>query len=504
MKDLASVSRGTYKERLVVVSNRGPFTWGMSPEGVRAIRSVGGLVSALEPLMHTYGGLWVAWGGREEEDGSGKAVTLAVKDSPVPYFWKEVLLSKEQVRMYYHGMSNGTLWPLCHYLIESCVFDPEYWAAYVDVNDKFARAVLQDHQDNDWVWVHDYHLALVPWMLRREKPKLPIAFYWHIPFPQVDVFATLPWAQEVLQGLLGSDLIGFHLDTYAHNFMACVKEILKADVDFDAQEVRFHGHVTRVKSFPVGIDYEYFQRLASNQRINQEAARLKARLGTEIVVLGVDRLDYTKGIKERLLALERFLTRYPEYHGRLSMVQIAVPGRLETRAYRRLKRAVEEVVSQVNGKFGRVGWVPVYYMSRSFPREELAVYYSLADIALITPLRDGLNLVAKEYVGSRIRDDGVLVLSKFAGAAEQLTEALIVNPYDIDGLADAIYRAVNMPAEEKAVRMAALKDKVRLYDVYYWLEEFMRAFTSARGRQLPVRVISRMKPVPGARVAWSL
>ena len=468
----------------MVASNRGPYV----VRGRSRVRSVSGLVSALEPPVRASGGVWVAWsGGHATPDGTDAA--------EAGYRWREVHLSAEEVAGYYHGFANRVLWPLCHYFLEKCDFRKGHWETFVRVNRKFAAEILAVADDDDIIWVHDYHLALVPHFLRPGLTRQRLGFFWHIPFPPRDLFQVLPWAGEILRGMLGSDLVGFHSPGYVDNFLSCVRDLPGVRVDRERQGVEYGSRRVLVRAFPAGIDCGYFRALADRSDVAPAAARLRRMLGVERLGLAVDRLDYSKGILERLHALELFWERYPEYRGRVSVIQIAVPSRTEVEAYRALRREVEEAVGRVNGRFSDGHWLPVYYLCRAFTQEELAVYYAAVDVALVTPLRDGLNLVAKEYVATRTDGRGVLVLSRFAGAAEELKEALLVNPYDLEDMVAKIRAAFDMPVTEQVRRMQALQERVRRHDISWWVGSFL-------GTLLEGQVV-RWPRVP-ARLSWAV
>lgn len=459
--------------KLVLISNRGPFQYKQSPGGLKKVYAVSGLVSALEPVLKMRKGLWVSWSGRES-----LVDNLRCSDSQETkgFLWREVPLTAADIKCYYDGFANQVLWPLCHYFIEKCNLRNEYWQNYQAVNRKFARVAQSEIEWPDMVWVHDYHLALVPAFLRHRNNNLKISFFWHIPFPQSDTFKILPWGGELLKGILGSDLIGFHLKAYVENFLGCVSAILGLDVDLRRGQLEYEGRRIVVKAFPVGLDPALFQELARKEDIIQEAQRLKKELKSELLALSVDRLDYSKGILERLRALELFWERNPEYLNRLTFVQIAVPTRSGVPAYNRLSKEVEELVGQINRRFGNGEWFPVHCYYRSFTKEKLAAFYAAADLALVTPLRDGLNLVAKEYVASKMDHKGILVLSRFAGAAEEMSEAVLVNPYNIDDMEEKIKFALTISLAEQRKRLLSLREKVLQHDSSWWVASFLNAF----------------------------
>lgn len=361
-----------------------------------------------------------------------------------------------------------------------CHIGTEYWRGYQVVNKKFVNAFGPVSGDQGLVWIHDFHLTLVPTFLREERPDLSIGFFWHIPFPPSPLFRVLPWREEILRSLLGSDLIGFQLPLHAENFLRCVGDVLKVPIDPQDGSIHYDKRVIRVGVFPVGIDFRKWSDLASSSMIMEKARQIRGEAKAEHIILGVDRLDYTKGIRERLLAFERFLEKYPEFRERVCMIQIAVPSRTRVSEYRTLRREIDEVIGRIIGRFSTREWVPLRYLYHGLPVDDVAAYYLAADLALVTPLRDGMNLVAKEYVASRVEEDGCLILSEFTGAAATLTEAVLVNPYDIERLADTIRSSLSMPETEKRSRMRRLRRAVSEGDVYWWGEKFLESL--ARGK----------------------
>jgi len=483
--------------RLVLVSNRASYILEETPEGINGRRAVSGLVSALEPLLQKSGGVWVAWGGRLAEElvdegrssEPGLLVTRGCQEAQeglrleVPfdeprYTLREVLLTGKEVQGFYHGLSNGCLWPLCHSFLEKTVYNPDHWVKYAEVNRKFARVIMEEAREGDLIWVQDYHLALVPQWIRRWQPGARIAMFWHIPFPPYEIFSTLPWGRQILLGLLGCDLLAFHLESYKENFLKCIRRYF----GLDCQEgyINWGNHTLSVQALPIGIDYQAFRELAEKPVIQQRATQLRESLGTEYMLFGIDRLDYSKGILERLRALEIFLERYPAYLGRVSLVQVAVPSREDVPAYQVLKRQVEEAVGRINGRFTHNWRVPVHYLYGSLSQVDLVAHYLACDLALVTPLRDGLNLVAKEFVASRTDKRGMLLLSPFAGAAAELNEAILVNPYAPGEVAAAIKQGLEMPAGELEKRITLLQSRVRQKDIRWWWQQMKKHFPLVR------------------------
>lgn len=467
----AGIEPGPESTMLAVVSNRLPFSAERHHGELSLTRSPGGLVAALDPVLRRLGGVWVGWPGVPEEDVEAAGGLTMPPDDGVCY--RPVPLSAREVSQYYGGFSNRTLWPLFHYFVGRTTFDSATWRAYERVNERFAGAVAEEARRGALVWVHDYHLLLVPYFLRRLVPQARLAFFLHIPFPAADVFRVLPWSRSLLRGMLASDLVGFQVPAYAQHFLTCAERLLGCEVDRAAGIVRSEGREVSVQVHPISVDTK-----AIEERARPAPPPLpQQERGLE--VLGVDRLDYTKGLQERLLAVERFFERYPGYHGRVQFTQLLVPSRERVAEYSQLKREIDETVGRINGRFSEAGWAPIRYFVRSLPPEELVPLYRQADVALVTPLRDGMNLVAKEYVTAQLENDGVLILSEMAGAAEELQEALIVNPFDVDMVAEAVHRALSMPEDERRARMSALRDRVRAHDVHAWVNRFLEAAAAA-------------------------
>ncbi len=449
--------------RLVLVSNRGPFRLVASPHGMRRQRTVGGLVTSLLPMMEERGGVWVAWG---EPEGK-----YSVPPRQPRFDLHYLALTPQQVHSYYVGFSNNALWPLCHSFLGRVHYDPGEWRVYEQVNQHFAEAALAVAGEGDVIWVQDYQLARVPLFLRQARPEARLLHFWHIPFPPPEIFRTLPWRRAILEGLLACDLVGFHIAEYARNFTAAAVELLGASVD--GEIIRQGGRATRVIARPIGIDVPALEREARQPRTQAAAERLRAGLGPGTLILGVERMDYTKGILERLRGIEHLLERQPAWRGKFSLIQIVTPSRLEVEAYREKKREIDEAVGRINGRFSDDTWIPIRYLHRSFSPSELLAYYRAADIALVTPLRDGLNLVAKEFVAARVDDDGVVILSEFAGVASQLPEALITNPYRQEDVAAALDQALRMPKAEQHERMRAMHQRIREQDIHWWAKGFL-------------------------------
>jgi len=465
--------------RLVVVSNRLPVVVARDGDGWRFEPGSGGLVTALEPVLESRGGLWIGWPGISPEALEEVRPHLADFAADHRFHLEPVPLTEREHELYYAGFANEVLWPLFHDLQTRCTFVPDYWEAFRAVNRRFGEVVAAARRPGDLIWVHDYQLIGVGETVRALAPEARLGFFLHIPFPPPDIFAKLPWRREILRGLLAYDLVGFQTGRDRRNFAACLRAFLpEAPVRGRGrgQHVLHAGRRVRIAYFPIGIDAESFASLARTEAVAVRAAQLRADLGVEHVALGVDRLDYTKGVPFKLEAVRRLLSERPEYRHRFTLVQLTVPSREEVPGYQQQKEEVERQVGEINGAFAEPGWVPIQYLFRSVPREELVALYRAADVCLATSLKDGMNLVAKEYCACQVDRRGVLVLSEFAGAAGQLERgALLINPYDIVGLAGRIHDACRMPAEERQMRMARLQRNVASEHVYRWVDEFLAA-----------------------------
>jgi trehalose 6-phosphate synthase/phosphatase len=468
------------RQRLIVVSNRLPFVFRRDREGRWTTQhGSGGLVSALLPVLRNRGGSWIGWPGTAET-GADLEAAVAAAGADVGFELRAVLLDAKEVTDFYHGFANEIVWPLFHNLQSLCNFDPAYWRTYKAVNQKFAQAVHAEAAASDFIWVHDYHLMNVAAELRALGSRARLGFFLHIPFPPPDIFFNLPWRLTLLNALLQYDLVGFQTPRDRRNFILCLRELMD-EVSVQGKgavvTVTAGGRTLRVGSFPISIDFNAFLRQASSEEVAKRAEELKRRLPGRRIVLGVDRLDYTKGIPHRLIAFRTALERYPDLRERLSFIQVVVPSREDIPQYHQLKTQIEQLAGQINGHYMRPGgWVPVWYVYGSLSRSDLLAYYRAADIGFVTPLKDGMNLVAKEFCASSIEEECVLILSEFAGAAAQLqNNALLVNPYDVEGVADTLYRAFTMSDEERRARMRRMRRSIRESDIFWWVDSFLRA-----------------------------
>ncbi len=455
---------GLRRHRFVVVASRLPVDRAEGPDGEPEWRpSPGGLVSALEPVMRKARGVWIGWSGDAgPAPGPFEAHGLALVGMG---------LSAEQVRDYYEGFCNATLWPLYHDVIAQPEFHRRWWDAYVKVNQSFAQAAVEQAAPGATIWVHDYQLQLVPQMVRDQRDDVRIGFFNHIPFPGYEIFAQLPWRRQVISGLAGADLLGFQRRADAANFLRACRRA--AGLPTRGSTVRVGGREARAVAFPISIDSAGLEQIARQEAVRKRAAEIRQALGNpDTVLLGVDRLDYTKGILHRLRAYGELL-RDGRLGPRTVLVQVASPSRERVGAYRALRDDVELVVSRINGEYAEVGSTPVQYLHQSYPREEMAALYLASDVMLVTSLRDGMNLVAKEYVACRYDESGALVLSEFTGAADELSGAFLINPHDIEGLKDAIVRAATVSPAEARRRMRMMRRPVREHDVGHWAESFL-------------------------------
>lgn len=463
--------------RLVIVSNRLPISFEKNGEELKVKASSGGLISALEPLLKKNGGVWVGNAGTEE---SGETEELLRKESQQQdYEYVPVFLTKDEQLNFYEGFANEVVWPLFHDLQSRCNFDPKYWDYFLRVNKKFADATAKVAKKGDPIWIHDYQLMHVGSWLRERIPKAKIYFFLHIPFPSPDIFSKLPWRKEVLEGLLAYDVVGLQTERDLRNFLACLRSYvphISISRRGELHAIRRDSGETLIGAFPIGIDFDSFSDTAASPEVEERTTQLKMSLIEVKTILGIDRLDYTKGILERIKGFSSLLRRYPELRRRTSLIQVAVPSRENIAGYQQLKEEIQRIVTQVNGEYGEPGWVPINYMYRSIAKTELLSLYRVADVALVTPLKDGMNLIAKEYCAARIDKQGVLVLSEFAGAAAELRNgAILVNPYDELGLAEAMYAALTMMKSEQRRRMLRLRTQIRRSNVHHWVERFLSA-----------------------------
>jgi len=472
---------------LVVVSNREPYMHQLRDGKLHVIVPAGGLVTALDPVLQSCGGLWVAHGAgdadRQTADAQGR---LMVPPSDPRYTLKRVWLSREEEQGYYYGLSNEGLWPLCHLAHERPTFRAADWDHYVAANRRFADAILEEIGSGDaMVLVQDYHLALVPQLLKQARPDIRVGLFWHIPWPNPEAFRICPWRAAILQGMLGADLLGFHLQQHCNNFLDTVDRMVEARLDWDHFAVELRGHRSSVRPFPISVEKWSERGVLAGDELATQIAQFRDlhKLGSTQVIVGVDRIDYTKGLPERLRAIGRFLEKYPQHHGKITFVQLGAPSRTHLRRYRDLIAELESLADEINWKFQTDEWKPIRFLVAHHDASTVHAFMRMAEVCLVSSLHDGMNLVAKEYVAAKLDGDGVLVLSEFAGAARELSDALIINPYDIEQFADAINFGVEMPADERRSRMQRLRQTVDERNVYRWAAKFVTELAATRSIQ---------------------
>jgi trehalose 6-phosphate synthase/phosphatase len=475
--------------RLIIVANRLPISIAKQEDGFHIQESPGGLASGLAALPDSLKRLWLGWPGIPS-DQLGPQEKEHIRRELSGRDWIPVFLSQPLIDDYYLGFCNETIWPLFHYFPTRTVFEPRFWNAYQQVNRHFCHELVNRIQPGDSVWIHDFQLMLLPQMLREKAPDLSIGYFLHTPWPSFELFRLLPWRGEILHGLLGADLIGFHTYDYVRHFLSSVARI--AGLEHAQSEVNLHTRLARVDAFPLGIDFDKYAGAIREQRVGARVDQIRQEVGQRRIIVSIDRLDYTKGIVERLEAFDWLLSTHPQHKGRVILMIVAVPSRTKIADYRRLRERLEQRVGRINGEHGTMGYVPVRYLYRSLPFAELTALYRVADVALVTPLRDGMNLIAKEFVATRTDGRGVLILSETAGAAGELGEALMVNAYDKMAVAAAMETALEMPAAEQRERNRIMQERLRRYDVARWSADFLHSLAQVKAKQqrLSVRRLS--------------
>ncbi|HER10049.1 MAG TPA: bifunctional alpha,alpha-trehalose-phosphate synthase (UDP-forming)/trehalose-phosphatase [Bacteroides sp.] len=465
--------------RLFIVSNRLPVSVTQSKDGIKVRPSVGGLATGMKSIYKEMESTWVGWPGIDRsyltgEDEKSVAGQLE-KEHCQPLY-----IDKKDMDAYYYGFSNKTIWPLFHYFPQYTVYDRDYWEAYRKVNRMFADKLESMIRKDDHIWIHDYHLLLLPNMIKEKHPGTTIGFFNHIPFPSYELFRLLPWREEIIEGILGADLVGFHSYDYERHFSSCVRRLF--GYDYELNQFNLGHRIIRVDSFPMGIDYEKYNSAAwkirknGNQKkpkVQEDIERFHQVMPGRKLILSIDRMDYSKGIPNRLHAFRRFLEKYPGYHGKISLVMLTVPSRSKVDQYQLLKKEVDEQVGKINGTYGDLNWTPVWYFYRSMSFENLILLYYYSDIGLITPLRDGMNLVAKEFIATKTEGTGVLILSEMAGSAKEMNEAILINPNNREEMAEAIRQAIEMPVEEQKKRNEHLQKRLKRYTVEKWAGDFV-------------------------------
>ena len=463
--------------KCILISNRLPITASLKNGKLRITRSGGGLATGLDSLETSAEKHWIGWAGvHADEDESRRKLTARLKKR----WLHPVFLSQEQIQDYYEGYSNSTLWPLCHCFFSYVACNEKYWKAYKEVNELFCEETLKIMEPEDSLWIHDYHLMLLPGMIRERMPRAAIGYFHHIPFPTYEMFRYLPQRAELLRGLLGADLVGFHTHDYMRHFISALYRVLNLECRLD--EVQLGDRVARVDAFPMGINYDLYREAVTMPGSRSLTHDLQRIAGANKVILSVDRLDYSKGILLRLEGFASFLENNPEYRGKVRMIMVVVPSRDSVDKYADLKTNVDRAVGAINGRYAAVGWIPVHYFYRSFSLPELAAMYNIADIALVTPLRDGMNLVAKEYLAAKRERPGVLILSEMAGAAVELSDALVINPMDTKQIEQAILTALTMPEEDQLAALRKMQKLVSRHTVKRWANDYFKELETVKQR----------------------
>ena len=477
LHDLIATKMSGYQ--MIVVANREAYIHRFNGDLIECLRPASGMAAALDPVMKAAGGVWIGHGSGDADRATvDESDHVAVPPEDPAYTLRRVWLTKEEEEGYYHGLANEGLWPLCHTTFTRPVFQLKDWETYRKVNALFGDAVLEEADDRPtFVFIQDYHFGLLPRYLKDRNPNLVVAQFWHIPWPNRETFRVFPWKEELLDGLLGNDLLGFHLRYHCQNFIETVDRAIEARIDHEQSEIVRNGKSTLVRPFPISIDFERQTALAMGTEVEQEIKTLKRHLRQrgDVLGVGIERIDYTKGIPERLQALDRFFERFPDYRERLTYIQVGVPSRGHIPSYRAIDEEIDRLVERINWKWSTSKWRPLIYFKRHFSMVDMTALHRLADFCIVSSLHDGMNLVAKEFVASRMDEDGVLLLSQFAGSALELTDAVLFNPFAIDEMAEAIHQAVEMPAAERKKRMQRMRSAVQNNNVYRWAGKILSA-----------------------------
>ena len=457
--------------KILFVSNRLPVTVSKHDKELTYEESIGGLATGLKSFYKHGENLWIGWPGLSDDELKPKSKKEIQTTLEEEYQCVPVFLSEDDIDQYYYGFSNNTIWPLFHYFTNKTEYDAKTWTAYKKVNQKFFDALAPHIEGKDIIWVHDYQLMLLPQMIKEAFPEAQVGFFLHIPFPSFEIFRLLIWRKEILEGILGADLVGFHTYDYVRHFLSSVRRLLGAEHNLNT--IIHENRRITIDAFPMGIDYDRFTQIYDDEMFQKETREIIENTKGLKTILSIDRLDYTKGIPERIKAYSRFLEKYPQYRGKVRLNLIVAPSRVQVESYEDLRREITELVGEINGTYGTVSWMPLWFFFQSFSQERLIVFYRHSDVLLVTPLRDGMNLVAKEYIASRTDHRGMLVISETAGAASELTEAIIVNPNDSDDTADGIKYALEMSQKEKNERNERMHKRIERYNVDFWATEFL-------------------------------
>ncbi|UCG29152.1 MAG: bifunctional alpha,alpha-trehalose-phosphate synthase (UDP-forming)/trehalose-phosphatase [candidate division WOR-3 bacterium] len=466
-------------KRILVISNRLPVTVTKRENKIRFNPSVGGLATGLSSLSQSYDNIWIGWPGialERVEQQKKQIIRKLNKDNCYPVFIKQ-----NDMENYYYGFCNRTIWPLFHYFTQYSIYNRKNWTSYLRVNEIFCREIIRIAKPDDTIWIHDYHLMVLPQLIRNKIPGATIGFFLHIPFPSSEVFRVLPPRKEIVRGILGADLVGFHTYDYAHHFIQTARRLL--GYEHSKAQINIDNRIVKVDAFPMGIDYDAYNQAAEDQNVQREMKKIRKRVGDRKIIISIDRLDYTKGIAQRLEAFDYFLETNPKYRNRVTLILVAVPSRTGVEQYAQLKREVDELISRINGKYGTIGWMPIWYLYRFLPFKNLVPLYSVGDVALVTPMRDGMNLIAKEYLATKKDKKGVLILSEMAGASKVLGEAIIVNPNNKEEIGAAIKNALQMPEQERVRRNDVMLKRLKRYNVERWANDFVDVLKRTKQKQ---------------------
>jgi trehalose 6-phosphate synthase/phosphatase len=454
--------------KTIIVSNRLPVRIIQEDNSFYYIPSEGGLATGLSSIYKQGDNLWVGWPGesvKKEEDKEQIRADLR-KENMTPVF-----LSKKLIQNFYEGFSNDTIWPVFHYFLQFANFDHKLFDAYVEANKKFCDAVLDVASEDDTIWIHDYQLLLLPQMVRKKLPHVGIGFFQHIPFPSYEVFRMIPWRKKILRGMLGADLVGFHTYDDMRHFLSSVSRL--AGIPNSRGRIVAANRIIEVDSFPMGIDYQKYALSAASPKTIDKEIQFRSSLGNQKLIVSIDRLDYSKGLPKRLEAFEQFLIQYPEFQEKVSLIMVVVPSRDNVPQYRELKETVDLLVGRINGRLAKLNWMPIHYFYRSFELESISAFYRMAHVAMVTPMRDGMNLVCKEFIASKLDKTGVLVLSEMAGASKELSDAILINPNNSEQMIEAIHQALTMPEEEQIVHISLMQETLKRYNIHHWVKMFM-------------------------------
>jgi len=477
---------------LIIVSNRLPVSVTKRANQLRFQSSVGGLATGLASFRNSHQNQWIGWPGIATNKISEQQKQQII-DKLKEHHCHSVFLSAEDVRNFYYGFCNKTIWPLFHYFPLYTAYEDQYWQAYKNVNKAFYETIIKIAKPDDYIWVHDYQLMLLPQLIRAKLPSAQIGFFLHIPFPSFELFRLLPWRKEILNGLIGADLIGFHTYDYVRHFLSSTARIVGTEHSMGALAI--DDRIVKADAFPMGIDYDRYSTAVEDPKVKKRLSTIQKKVGDRKIIISIDRLDYTKGILQRLEAFDLFLTQNPEYKEKVTLILVAVPSRTGVEDYAELRRQLEGLVGRINGEHGSFGWVPVWYLYRSLPFERIAALYNAADVALVTPLRDGMNLIAKEFVATKTDGKGVLILSEMAGAASELGEAIVVNAHNKQAIIDAIKEALEMPIEEQVERNRLMQKRLSRYTVTRWANDFLEALSDVKKTQQQLSVHKLVKPI---------